>query len=391
MNIMFILKSFEVGGLEVVSAVLANKFVKEGHNVSIYSFSKAEHSIESRLDKRICTYTLKGMKYNEENIYAMRAAMLEERTQIVINQWGLPLVPIKVVKKASQGLNINIISVYHNNPSFNGRIQNVQIAILKTNNLIKRIILNIKKKVYSEITSYGMRYNYKRSDRYIVLSQSFIKEFIRFSHIKNPQHLTVQTNPVTIDCSDYKYFRQNKKKEVLYVGRLDYIQKRVSRLIKTWSKIEKEFSNWHLSIVGVGDEEEALKDQVKRMGLQNISFEGYQDPISYYERASVLILTSEYEGFPLVLAESMSFGVVPVVYASYPAVYDIIKNKKNGLIVEPRNGKFVVDEMAFTLATILKEDNKRNKMAQEAIKTSQKYSIDVIYHQWMRVFNELIQ
>lgn len=389
MNILFLLKSFEIGGLEVVSAVLANKFVQEGHNVSVVAFRQAEHSVEGRLNKKVHTYLLSQLKYDKENVLIMKAILLKEQTQIIINQWGLPLVPIKVAYKASYGLNIKIISVFHNNPSFNGRIQNVQVEIERTSHFLKRVLLQIKRKLFSEITSYGMRYNYKHSDIYMVLSPSFIDEFKKFSKIKYPDHLIVQTNPVTIDTSGFSYTEEYKRTEVLYVGRLDYMQKRVSRIIDTWVIIEKEYKNWHLSLIGVGEEKESLEKQVNLLGLKNVSFEGYQQPRPYYEYASILVLTSEFEGFPLVLAEAMSFGVIPVVYDSYPAVHDIVRNGKNGMIVEPVNGKFAVNKMAKALTTIINDTDKRNQMAHEAMNTAKNYSIDTIYGQWLKIFEQL--
>ena len=98
------------------------------------------------------------------------------------------------------------------------------------------------------------------------------------------------------------------------MGRIDYNQKRVFRVVDTWAMIEKRFPDWRLTIVGDGPERVSIELLAKRIGLQHVNFEGFQKPHRYYEQASALILTSEYEGFPLVLAECMSFGVVPVVY-----------------------------------------------------------------------------
>lgn len=390
MNILFILKSFEIGGLEVVSAVLADKFVEERHNVSVLAFGTAKHSIEERLDKRVHTYTLSKLECSAENVYAMRAVMLDEKIQVVINQWGLPFVPIKVARKAAKGLGIKIISVYHNNPSFNGRIQSTQIEIGNAKSSWKKCLLRLKKMMFKEITSYGMRYNYNHSDLYIVLSVSFIDVFKKFAKVKNPKHLVVQTNPVTIDTKGFVYSEKEKNKEIVYVGRLDNVQKCVFRVIETWLLLEKNNPNWRLTIVGGGPERENLESLVKDKGLKRVSFEGFCNPLEYYKRASILVLTSDFEGFPLVLAECMSFGVVPVVYDSYPAVRDIIKDGVNGMIVEPVNGKFVTADMAVAIKRVMSDDTQRFNMAKEAIKTSEGYSVDNIYKKWMKVFKVLV-
>ena len=104
------------------------------------------------------------------------------------------------------------------------------------------------------------------------------------------------------------------------------------RILQTWALLEQRYPDWRLTIVGDGPDRVNLENQVFESQLENVSFEGFQNPRGYYERASILLLTSEFEGFPLVLPECMSFGVVPAVYGSYSAVYDIVEDGKNGLI-----------------------------------------------------------
>ena len=174
------------------------------------------------------------------------------------------------------------------------------------------------------------------------------------------------------------------------MGRLDYNQKRVHRIIETWALIENSFPDWRLTIVGDGTERKNMERLAHDLNLCRISFEGFQRPEPYYERASVLVLASEYEGFPLVLAECMSFGVVPVVYGSYSAVYDIIKSGVNGMVVAPQDNGFHAEAMAKALTLVMSDDEKRSRMAQQAVVTSREYSVDTIYRQWTKVFNDIL-
>lgn len=392
MNILFLMKVFEVGGQEVVTSTLAQSFVSHGHSVTIVSFKQPNPLMLERLDKRIEVFTLDEFCYSKENVEKLRSVLINKQINIVINQWGLPYIPAKVLNEAKKELAIKTIAVYHNSPDSNARIKEVEIALLQTRNHLKRWMLQCKKFAFKQITSQSMRYVYNHSDLYIVLSPSFIDKFKDFTGIKHPNHLIVQTNPVTVDASDYVFSSEKKWKEIIYMGRIDYNQKRVYRVIDTWSVLEKQFPDWQLTVVGDGPERKKLEQQVKDLGLQHVSFEGFQSSIPYYERASILILTSEYEGFPLVLAECMSFGVVPVVYGSYSAVYDIIKHKENGMIVQPQNGKFEVNEMAKRLAFVMENESKRNEMAQNAILTSKRdYSLESIYRSWEKVFDKLMQ
>lgn len=174
------------------------------------------------------------------------------------------------------------------------------------------------------------------------------------------------------------------------MGRIDYNQKRVHRVIETWALIEDRFPDWRLTIVGDGSERKNMERLANDLTLRRVSFEGFQQPEPYYERASVLVLASEYEGFPLVLAECMSFGVVPVVYGSYSAVYDIIKSGVNGMVVAPQDDGFHAEAMAEALTLVMSDDEKRSRMAQQAVVTSREYSVDTIYRQWTKVFNDIL-
>lgn len=391
MNILFLLKSLDIGGLEIVTATLANKFIEEKHNVTIFSFFQAKTSIENRLCNKIAVYSQKEYRCSDENIKALRKVLIDNKIDIIINQWGLPYVPILVAHKAANGLNIKIISIHHNAPSANGKLYDCNISISNANNEIKKIIFICKKSIIRFITSRSMRYVYNHSDVYQVLSPSFVERFKNFTGIKNPKKLMVQTNPVTIETGDFVLKPANKEKEIIYVGRIDYNQKRVYRVIDTWALLEKKYPDWRLTIVGDGVERENIEKQAKALGLKNVSFEGFKSPIEYYKRARILMLTSEYEGFPLVLAECMSFGVVPAVYGSYSAVYDIVNDGVNGIVFPYQKEGFSAENAATQLQKIMHNDAVYNDMAEKAIETSKRYSVDEIYKSWEKTFEKICQ
>ena len=108
---------------------------------------------------------------------------------------------------------LKTIAVYHNQIDTNARIKNVEIAIASTHNPLKRILLNIQKMIVRQITSASMRYVCHHSDIYQVLSCSYVELFKRFTGIKSPQKLMVQTNPVTVNSSGYHYSQTEKQKE----------------------------------------------------------------------------------------------------------------------------------------------------------------------------------
>lgn len=389
-NILFLLKGLEIGGLEVVTAVLANKFVEEGHQVSVFSFLGGKHSIADRFDARIKLYQQDDYSRSKENVAKLRKVLVDDKIDIIINQWGLPYTPIKTARKAAKGLDVKIISVYHNAPSFNGRIQKLNIALMGCENLMKRLALRLMRFAFKKVTSRAMAYIYRHSDLFLVLSPSYIEEFKRFTGVSDGRYLQVLTNPITVEHDGYEYAFNEKQKEIIYVGRLDFVQKRVYRVIDTWNYLEERFPDWRLTIVGDGEDRQNLENHVKALGLKRVSFEGFQKPMAYYKRASILLLTSDFEGFPLVLAECMSFGVIPAVYNSYSAVCDIIDGGKDGIVLPYHKNGYNANEAAGMIANIMKDDGKREQMALAAIKKSKEYTVEKIYSEWERVFNGCI-
>ena len=391
MNILFLLKNFGTGGLEVVSRTLANEFVKNGHNVSFFILHVEDARILSGLSGNINVYEREKYSLSYGSIESLRRVLIKDSIQIIINQWGLPFIPVTVAKIASFRLKICIISVHHNSPDANGKLLKIKNELSETDSTIRKYVLRVIYSLVLMLMSASMRYVYNRSDCYMVLSSSFVAKFKSFTGIMNPKKLIVQTNPLTIEASGYSYLSAIKEKEVIYIGRLDSNQKKVQRLVEVWSLVEKKHSDWRLTIVGDGPDKGMLEQSVRVNNLKNVHFEGYQSPRPYYERASVLMLTSDFEGFPLVLPECMSFGVVPVVYGSYSAVYDIIKDGENGRIVKQVKNTFDKEAMADVLDEIIRNDDKRQEMALSAIETSRQYSINSIYNSWNKIFEKLIE
>lgn len=383
------MKVFEVGGQEVVTATLANTFIKNNHHVVIASFNQPNNMMVKRTNSAVRFYTIGDFKYSKENIDILRNILKENHINVVINQWGLPYVPCKVLNEAKEGMAIKTIAIYHNSPDTNARIKDVEIALSETHNPLKKAMLYAKMFAFKQITSRSMKYVYQHTDLYMVLSPSFVKKFKEFTGITHPDHLQVLTNPVTIDSSSYDYSLSKKQKEIIYMGRIDYNQKRVYRVVDTWAKLESVFPDWKLTIVGDGTARKDIEKQVKEYGLKRVSFEGFQQPRPYYERASILLLTSEYEGFPLVLAECMSFGVIPVVYDSYSAVRDIIDNGKDGVVIPFCPNGYKADIAAKMVADVMENNEKRNAMAQAAIEKSKNYSVEEIYNKWLSIMQAL--
>lgn len=387
MNILFLMKFRLLGGIEIVTRTLANRFVKKGHQVCIYSFEKKADFADEviLLDDNIEEI------YHEcggNHVQELHDILVHNKIDIIINQWGLPYYFTKTICKAKKKLRTPLISIYHNCPDTNARITGANIALANSKTLLEKVYWLLYQRLITKITSLSMNYVYNHSNIYLLLSQSFKDKFVKFANIKDTSKVRILTNPLTIPLPDSGVYE--KQKEIIYVGRIDYNQKRVYRIIDVWAMLENNFSDWRLTIVGDGPEKANLQKKARILGLKRVSFEGFQNPEKYYRRASILCLTSEYEGFPLVLPECMSFGIVPIVYGSYSAVYDIIDSGTDGYILQPDDKSgFNTVMMKEYMEKLMISNGLLKSMSEKAIEKSKQFSIDSIYSQWLQLFHEL--
>ena len=137
-------------------------------------------------------------------------------------------------------------------------------------------------------------------------------------------------------------------KTVVAVGRLSY-QKSIDRLIDSWKMVCEMMPScgWKLRIVGDGEMRESLDRQVNALGISDsVEFAGVlSDMDEVYANASILALSSRYEGLPMVLLEAQAHGVPAVSFACKCGPRDVIENGVNGLLVEEGDIKGMADAL----------------------------------------------
>jgi len=387
MNVLFLMKTFNIGGQEVVTSVLANEFLRKGYGVSVVVLKSPSGFVFDKLDRRIKCHVFDRERYDIRRVNALKKVLVEDSIDVVINQWGLPFAPVSIIKMAIGNLPIKVVSVYHNQPNINARIVACDMRIDQSESKFMKVCSLIERSIVTCVTRTSMRIVYFFSDAYVLLSDRHVKDFVDFTRIKEPSKVYVVTNPVTIDPKPYEYCPESKVKEILYVGRIDYNQKRVNRLVEVWGHASRLLPDWRFTIVGNGPAFESLASQFSD-NSKSVSLVGFQEAKPYYERASMLIMTSEYEGLPLVLAEAMIHGVVPVVYGSFSSVYDIVEDGKSGVVIN-KGETFDPNIMANKIAELANDSHLLEKYARSSIENSKKFRIEPIVDKWMSLMSIL--
>ena len=216
----------------------------------------------------------------------------------------------------------------------------------------------------------------KQLDKFVVLTHEDA------TYWKGLTNLMVIPNPITIKNEHYS---DCVAKIAIAVGRYTY-QKGFDILLSAWKMVYKKLPDWQLYIYGGGNRD-AYIDQVKKMGLESgVHCEGPITNITEkYLESSIFILSSRFEGLPLVLMEAMSVGLAPVAFACPCGPKDIIKDGENGLLC--KNGD--TTELASKICELIEDENLRKVIGQNAANSIKKYSLDNIMHQWNDLFEEI--
>ena len=185
------------------------------------------------------------------------------------------------------------------------------------------------------------------------------------------------------------------KKLLLAVGRLCQ-QKRFDRLLDAFARIKEQHGDWHLVILGEDAPEEKkgefrarMEAQVAQLGLtQQVSLPGFAgNVVDWYRVADALAMTSEYEGFPMVLLEAMAHGCPPISVDCDTGPRDIICNGENGLLVPQDDPDALVDG----LNRMLSDEALRKRLASKAVEVQNIYSRTRVNAKWQNLFDESLR
>lgn len=134
----------------------------------------------------------------------------------------------------------------------------------------------------------------------------------------------------------------------LNIGRHDEKQKRLSRLIQACQKLQQEGLDFRVYLIGQGPDTALYQKMVKQDHLESkLIFLGQQkNPYPYYQLGDAVVLTSDYEGFPVVFLESMLFKV-PILTTPVSGSRTIVE--RNAGIVVPKKVEDIAEKMKWMI------------------------------------------
>lgn len=181
-------------------------------------------------------------------------------------------------------------------------------------------------------------------------------------------------------------FEQRDPDLVVMLARLDS-QKRIPHAIASFAHVVKARPQARLEIYGQGPDAETLQQLIDELGLRaNVTLAGYtKNPAAVYERASCSLLTSRFEGFGLVLLESLSHGCPVVSYDVKYGPADIVADGVNGFLV----GSAMQQQMARRVVEVLTDENLRRRLSENAAQPRTEFSEESFVARWSELFHRL--
>jgi glycosyltransferase involved in cell wall biosynthesis len=169
-------------------------------------------------------------------------------------------------------------------------------------------------------------------------------------------------------------------------GRL-FPQKGFDLLIRAWAKLVETYPDWQLRIYGSGEKKSELRDLIEEHHLYNHVFlMGHTDRLDdELAKASFYVLSSRFEGLPMVMIEAMSHALPVVSFDCPTGPADVLTHGVDGLLVAPEDP----DALADAMAALMADEVLRADMGVAAILTAASYGPDSVHHRWESLFLSL--
>lgn len=362
--------TYRAAGMEKVLADKANWFAAHGHEVIIATTDQRGQEPAFAMDPSIRTEDL-GINYEETN----GAGFFRKAVAFPFKRWKHRKRLTALLEREKPDITV---SMFCNDAGFLPRIKDGSKKVLEVHfSRFKRFQYG-RKGIWALADSYLSRKDaeYARAfDRFVVLTEEDKGYWGDLPNMTVIPNGVPRREPSPLDAHT-----------VIAVGRYSF-QKALHRLVEAWSRIEDR-GDWKLKLVGDGECREELEWRINDLGLyDSIELTGVQkDMETVYRQASLLALSSRYEGLPMVLLEAQAHGIPTISFACKCGPRDVITDGVNGRLVPEGD----VDALARALDETIHDPDALRRMGAAAWADSVRWDPEDIMQQWVRLFEGLL-
>ena len=368
MNIAFInWYSFNtvMGGLESVALRLATELSRRGHSVCLVAVKNVYETPEG-LDRMF----LPAPKQidGEENYRVLTDYLRQHEVEVMVCHNAYRKKLGRLLERIAKATGIRLVFVLHTTPDY---FMHKQVSPAWLGSIVRRVRLWKRRKMWRQM--------YGACDAFVLLAEPYRPLFARITGLSDVEKVWSIPNPNTYPASDYR--EELKENKVLFVGRLSK-EKGIPALIQIWREVAPQCPDWTLTVLGDGP----FRSLLESAKLPRCEVLGVQKPRTFYQRAKLLLMMSDYEGWGMSLVEGMQHGVVPVVFNSYAAAPIILDHGRAGVLVAPGE----VSRFAHKVVALLRDKKLRQARAAYTARSVERFDMEPVVTRWEQLFRDLL-
>jgi len=359
MRIVFLIQDCTtMGGTERITCCLASEMARQGHEVAIVSVFGTGRECKFELDSRVRFVIASSENYGLQMNEIHRFSMIGKMTDMIENNELMREADVVIAQKFFA-------------------------AALAVNAGFGRKTLvgdHYTYYLYGFFLRCFRNHIYRKAAAVVVLTEGNAKLYKRHG----VRRVEVIPNMLPIKPAQHK---GEGKKEMIAVGRLTP-QKGFDILVQVMYMIRWQIEDWHLTIYGEGEDRPMLEQMIEARGLEDmITLHGATDNVSKaYQNASFGIMSSRFEGFPMVLLEAAATGLPMVAFDCPTGPSEIYKD--GGGIVVPHMDMQALGE---AIVRLTRNERLRLRLSMETADIREKYSEENIYRRWIEVIGKHIK
>lgn len=360
MRLLYVTDAFAVwGGMERVLADKMNYLSERlGYDVVLMTVNQGNHTIPFSLNPRIECVDLGVGLYQQYSYSGLNRYLVYRRLVAQLKD---------VLKKALLQIDADVIICAK--LDFVGVLNEVRgrTPLIVESHTLCRANYYEKSGLLRRLHVLEYKRQVRKADAVVALTEGDAKDWREYN-----RNVCVISNVVHINETDnYSDCSENR---IVFVGRFTK-QKDFDSLLKIWSKVYSHHKDWALEIYTDGE--------IHAPGVH--VFKPVANIMEKYCNSSMLLLTSLFEPFGLVLPEAMSCGLPVVAFDCPYGPADIITDGVDGFLIKNRD----VNEFADRVCQLIEDRELRVRMGQAAVKSAQRYRADLIMPKWKKLFERL--